>query len=586
MADAPIAVVLSKLEGVQDKRSYFMARCPSHKDKEPSLSIKEAPDRRVLLKCHAGCSVDSILGAIGLERKDLFSHNGHVQKDDWAHDYKKGGKKIGRKVRTPNKRMRWDLSLPEKIPYNHDALIAGVKDGAIVYLLNGEKAVEAMKGFGYCATCSPDGEGSWDPTLNRFFKGADVVIVADNDDPGMKGALLRLRALQPIAGSIRVVKSKTTNEGDDSYDHLKAGYSPVEFVEIPETMLVETVERILAEEAAKLQQQRVDLVNSDPDRYGRVVSLANIQSKEIKWLLYPYLAEGFSGMVDGEKGIGKSFLLLAFAAGISVGKLPGIPDFKPGKTLILASEDPLEHVVVPRLRDSMPDGADMSKISVIEDCPSFDHGGFESLEVRISDIRPRLVIIDMLFGFTGDIEVNSDPAAKACMRELNRICATYQCAMLLSRHPVKNWRDRDYTHRGMGSQGWGGGARLGFWVEEKDCEPGVRIAMHIKANIAPELGRPIRFTLSKSDGFQWDGWDEMPKGTVGSRGPSPEKQQRAKEALIRLLTGGSMACKDAVLAACEMSGASSRTVYKAAKALGIGGDVWTIEPDPFGGEGE
>src|SRR5262245_61182843 len=49
-----------------------MARCPAHEDRNPSLSIGVGDDGRVLLHCWAGCTVQAILGALGLELRDLF----------------------------------------------------------------------------------------------------------------------------------------------------------------------------------------------------------------------------------------------------------------------------------------------------------------------------------------------------------------------------------------------------------------------------------------------------------------------------------------------------------------------------------
>ena len=40
----------------------WMATCPAHDDSTPSLSIGRAADGKWLLKCHAGCELDSILG--------------------------------------------------------------------------------------------------------------------------------------------------------------------------------------------------------------------------------------------------------------------------------------------------------------------------------------------------------------------------------------------------------------------------------------------------------------------------------------------------------------------------------------------
>jgi hypothetical protein len=51
----------------------WAARCPAHADRSPSLSIRVGDDERVLLRCFAGCTVDSILAVLKLGRRDLFA---------------------------------------------------------------------------------------------------------------------------------------------------------------------------------------------------------------------------------------------------------------------------------------------------------------------------------------------------------------------------------------------------------------------------------------------------------------------------------------------------------------------------------
>lgn len=46
--------------------------CDAHKDKRPSVSVKELPDGTVLMHCFAGCEVDHVLMAMGLDLSDLF----------------------------------------------------------------------------------------------------------------------------------------------------------------------------------------------------------------------------------------------------------------------------------------------------------------------------------------------------------------------------------------------------------------------------------------------------------------------------------------------------------------------------------
>lgn len=51
----------------------WKARCPAHSDRSPSLSIREGNDGRVLVLCRAGCTLDSILAALRLGKRDLFA---------------------------------------------------------------------------------------------------------------------------------------------------------------------------------------------------------------------------------------------------------------------------------------------------------------------------------------------------------------------------------------------------------------------------------------------------------------------------------------------------------------------------------
>lgn len=65
--------LLSRLDNVKTTGpNKWVARCPAHDDRGPSLAVRELEDGRVLLHCFAGCSVDEVVGAVGLEMSDLF----------------------------------------------------------------------------------------------------------------------------------------------------------------------------------------------------------------------------------------------------------------------------------------------------------------------------------------------------------------------------------------------------------------------------------------------------------------------------------------------------------------------------------
>lgn len=64
-------------------KNKYLASCPAHPDKSPSLAIKETDDGKILLHCFAGCHVTDIVAAVGLELSDLMPENP---------SYKKGNK--------------------------------------------------------------------------------------------------------------------------------------------------------------------------------------------------------------------------------------------------------------------------------------------------------------------------------------------------------------------------------------------------------------------------------------------------------------------------------------------------------------
>lgn len=70
--DASARPLLQRLECVRKTGAGWIARCPAHDDRRPSLSVAEADDGRVLLRCFAGCSAADVVHSVGLDLADLF----------------------------------------------------------------------------------------------------------------------------------------------------------------------------------------------------------------------------------------------------------------------------------------------------------------------------------------------------------------------------------------------------------------------------------------------------------------------------------------------------------------------------------
>ena len=68
-----VDIFLSRLDQVRKTGAdSWIACCPAHADKRPSMSIREMGDGRVLAHCFAGCGFDEILNAAGADVNDFF----------------------------------------------------------------------------------------------------------------------------------------------------------------------------------------------------------------------------------------------------------------------------------------------------------------------------------------------------------------------------------------------------------------------------------------------------------------------------------------------------------------------------------
>ena len=170
----PIDIVLAKFDNPRRNGSGWTARCPAHEDRMPSLSIGEGDDGRVLVTCHAGCELDAVLAAVGLDVKDLFPEpitNGKPEIID-TYDYTdEAGELLYQVCRMRPKSFRqrrpngtgwlWRLGNVRRVPYRLRAVLDAVEAGRWVVIVEGEKDVHTLEQYGIVATTNSGGAGKW-----------------------------------------------------------------------------------------------------------------------------------------------------------------------------------------------------------------------------------------------------------------------------------------------------------------------------------------------------------------------------------------------------------------------------------------
>src|SRR5579862_146266 len=294
-ADLPLDCVEAALSthGSRPKRqgSAVTALCPAHDDTTPSLSVNAKEDGTVLLRCQAGCATADVLTALGLDWSDLFASPPERQDRREildTYDYvDEAGALLFQVVRYMPKKFvqrrpdgaggwEWSLNGVRRVPFHLPDLTAAIEAGRVVFVTEGEKDVERLRSQGIPATCNAGGAGKWAADWGkRYFTGAKVAILPDNDEPGRRHAEDVAQSLYGSAAEIRVVELPGLPEKGDVSDWLNAGHTLDELRE-----LVKATAAWLPDERASNAQAEYE---TGPRLVGVLASMITPSRPEWEW---------------------------------------------------------------------------------------------------------------------------------------------------------------------------------------------------------------------------------------------------------------------------------------------------------------
>ena len=236
-----------------------------------------------------------------------------------------------------------------------------------------------------------------------------------------------------------------------------------------------------------------------------VVRMSDVDPVEVEWVWHPYIPRGKLTLLEGDPGQDKSWITLAIATALSLGRgLPGqqVKSRPPGRVLIMTAEDGLDDTVRPRL-DAM--GADVSRVYACESVDSFDEEGLNLLERRADDLRPDLIVVDPLVAYIGSrVDIHRANETRAVLARLAAIADQTPSAILAVRHLNKSSGGKA-IYRGLGSIDFTATVRSVLLVgqDPEDTTNGGAV-VHIKSNLAPK-GQSLGYRLTPKDGFTWTG---------------------------------------------------------------------------------
>jgi hypothetical protein len=471
----------------------YLASCPvphhgqGNGDKNPSLSVTDGEDGNILFKCHGGCDQQSVFSTIkdmGLlpqlpDRPEYLSNVRPIMpaipilESEWVYTdeneiplfVKQRYKTFDAKGKTyKTLRIMADGSRVGKlgdcriVPYRLTEVQQAVTAGKVVYIAEGEKAVDALCSLGVTATTSHAGAGGWNSDLNQYFSGANVVVVPDNDTAGWGYAAKIVESLLPVVKSIRVLDLPHLSHKEDAFEWVNkyaqdrstlaqiAKACPI----VESTDQVRTPQRLIETPPDPFLTHTNEPKEDQPNSRKKLLveSWDSIKDEPVEWLVESIIPKKAFVALYAPPASYKSFISLDLAEAIATGRdWMGYRIPKKGAVLYICGEGHGgmgARVKACKIQNKSPDGANLYIIRAQLNLRSSPEDFAELLDAindLIAEIDEPLeiIILDTLMRMSGGgFNENSSEDMGAFITQAGKLQEIFECALMVIHHSGKD----------------------------------------------------------------------------------------------------------------------------------------------------
>lgn len=458
-----------------------------------------------------------------------------------------------------------------------------------VFVVEGEKCVEALRTLDLTAVTSAHGSGSphkSDWTTMRHTK--HVAILPDNDDPGRKYAKTVAGILAGLGVTVSIVELPGLPPSGDIVDWIQqGGESSRESLREELLEHVEMTEPLTRDEAER------------PDRRAKLVRMSDVEPEAVSWLWPNRIALGKLTLISGDPGLGKSFVTLDMAARITTGCVwPDAPSERApkGSAVFLSAEDDPADTIRPRLDAA---GADCDRVyclqavqfRTVDDLEqersfSLTHD-LEVLESTLREVNDcRLIVVDPITAYLGGVDSHRNAEIRSVLQPLSDLAAKYEVAVVAVTH-MNKCHGGPAIYRSMGSLAFTAAARAVWAVSRDPDDQRRRLVLPVKNNVAAD-GSGLAYRIAgEPPRVEWEA-DPVALTADDALAPAEEREERsererARDWLREALAAGPVPSLD-MRADAEELGFSLRTLQRAfrdikgtAKKNGPnGGWMWSV----------
>lgn len=309
-------------------------------------------------------------------------------------------------------------------------------------------------------------------------------------------------------------------------------------------------------------------------------SMAEVEEEDIDWIWYPYIARGELTILEGDPGLGKSYLAQIVCKHIVDGeKLPSVQYRKPvkGKVAYFDIENSMGSVTKKRLSangcknyaDYYQDAEPFS----IDDDETLNH-----VHRAIERLKPEIVVFDTLNTYIGKADIHKSSETQQAFKRFVEIARRHKCSVMVLRHLTKSTKT-SALYRGQGSIAFTGLARVVMTVGIHPDDPDVRVMAVTKINVtrAPKgltfTIKGMKDSLDNHDRsvFEWGEFVDITSDDLVSAGPAKTDKDRTEEVkqfLEEILDSGPMEVNKIIRAA-EARSIGRKLLYKVADEMNL-----------------
>lgn len=235
--------------------------------------------------------------------------------------------------------------------------------------------------------------------------------------------------------------------------------------------------------------QKSEANDDDPLAFNPLPrSMADVVMRNINWITPGMFARGEVTIVEGDPGLGKSYMMQIAAMHICDGKpLPSETEYEPvqGRVAYFDTENTADTVTKLRLIENGAECLD-NYWQGEEPFSVDDEEKWDRVSEVLEDFRPTMIVFDTINIYIGSADTYRSSETQQALSYFKQWAQRFDCCVVLLRHLTKSSKEKA-LYRGQGSIAFTGLARVVLTVGLSPDDGDVRVVACTKNNIGPKI---------------------------------------------------------------------------------------------------